>query len=174
MSIREYRSFRPKIGRDCYVDEDAVLIGDVELMDNVTIWPGAVLRGDTVRIVVGPGSNVQDNAVLHGGSLVKKADVIIGADVTIGHGVILHGCKIGDNTLVGMGAIVLEDAVVGKNCIVGAGTLVPQNKQVPDGSLAVGSPFTVIRQTRDDERQHILVNAEEYRTMGRHFREGKE
>lgn len=132
----------PASGR-FWVAPDATVVGNVELHDDASIWFGAVLRGDSERIVVGPQSNVQDLTVIHAD---PGFPAIIGRGCTIGHRAMLHGCTIGDNSLVGMGAIVLNGAVVGKNCLVGAGALIPEGKTIPDNSLALGSPARVVRE----------------------------
>ena len=137
----------------------SVVEGDVTLEKNVGIWYNAVLRGDQSPIYVGEGSNVQDNCVVHVGI---DTPVHIGKGVTIGHGAIIHGCTIGDNTLVGMGAIVMDGAVVGCNCIIGAGAIVTQGKVIPDGSIAMGAPAKVIRQVTEEDIAYIRHNAESY------------
>ena len=121
-----------------------VICGDVTLEKDVNVWYGAVLRGDNGPIRVGQGSNIQDNCVLHDKTTIGKF-------CTIGHGAILHGCTIGDNTLIGMGAIVLNGAKVGKNCIIGSGALIPQGMEIPDGSMAFGSPAKIRRSVTEEE-----------------------
>lgn len=142
-----------------YIAPGAVVLGDVTLGANVGIWYNAVVRGDRGPIVIGKGSNVQDNAVVH---LDESFPVTIGENVTIGHGAIIHGCIIGDNTLVGMGAIIMNGAHIGKNCIVAAGALVPQGMEVPDNSLVIGSPAKVKRPITDEEIATSLRNARAY------------
>ena len=121
-----------------YIAPDAVITGDVILGENVSIWYGAVLRGDDGRITVGAGTNIQDRCILH-------EKTVLGKNCTVGHGAIVHGCTIGDNTLVGMGAIVLTGAVIGSNCVIGAGALVTGKTVAPDGSLILGSPAKVVK-----------------------------
>lgn len=132
----------------------SVVEGDVTLGKDVGIWYNAVLRADCNSIVVGEGTNIQDNCVVH---VRKESGTVIGAGVTIGHGAIIHGCTIGDNTLIGMGAIIMDDAVVGRDCTIGAGALVTRGKVIPDGSIVFGNPAKVIRPATEDE---IAFNAE--------------
>lgn len=147
------------ISEKAYITKTAVIEGDVTVCDKVSVWYGAVLRGDLAPIFVGEGSNVQENAVLH---VDKNCPVKIGKGVTIGHGAIIHGCTIGDNSLIGMGAIVLNGANIGKNCIIGAGALVTGNTQIPDNSLVIGSPGKVKREVTEAEVEANRENAEEY------------
>ena len=125
-----------------WIADEAVLIGDVLIEEMVSIWFGAVLRGDNERITIGAGSNVQENTVMH---TDPGFPLTIGAGCTIGHKAMLHGCEIGDNSLIGMGAIVLNGAKIGRDCLIGAGALVTEGKVIPDGSLVVGSPAKVVR-----------------------------
>ncbi|MCL4722188.1 MAG: gamma carbonic anhydrase family protein, partial [Gammaproteobacteria bacterium] len=125
----------PRIGAGVYVAPNATVIGDVALGDGVSIWFGAVLRGDVERLTVGAGTNIQDNAVLHSD---PGAPLVLGERVTVGHRVILHGCQVGDESLIGMGATVLNDARIGRHCLVGANALVTEGKQFADGMLIVG------------------------------------
>ena len=144
-------SFGGKMPRDegaVFVAANATVLGDVTLGRGVNIWYGAVLRADEGALILGENSNVQDNAVLH---CDPGGQVVLGKNVTVGHGAILHGCTIGDNTLIGMGAILLNGARVGRDCIVGAGALVPQGMEIPDGSLAFGSPAKVRRAMTTEE-----------------------
>jgi len=127
---------------DYWIADEAVLIGDVLVEAGVSIWFGAVLRGDNERISVGAGSNIQENSVLH---TDPGFELTIGAGCTIGHKAMLHGCVIGENSLIGMGAIVLNGARIGRNCLIGAGALVTEGKEIPDDSLVVGAPAKVVR-----------------------------
>jgi len=147
------------ISEKAYITKTAIIEGDVTVGDNVSIWYGAVLRGDLAPITVGENSNVQENSVIH---VDKNCPVNIGKGVTIGHGAIIHGCTIGDNSLIGMGAIVLNGANIGKNCIIGAGALVTSNTVVPDNSLVIGSPGKVKRELTEEEIKGNKENAEEY------------
>ena len=138
---------------------NASIIGDVTLKKNISIWFNTTLRGDIENIYVGEGSNVQDGSVLH---TDPGYPLKIGKDVTIGHLVMLHGCTIGDNSLIGIGAIILNGVKIGKNCIIGANTLVTENKVIPDNSLVVGSPGKIVRQVTDEEVKSITENAIHY------------
>ena len=138
-----------------YIAPNAVVVGDVVLEHNVSVWHGAVLRGDSGRIHVGEGSNIQDNCVLH-------ETVTVGKGCSIGHGAILHGCKVGDNCVVGMGAIVLDGAVLGEHCLVGAGAVVTGKTNAPDGSLLLGNPAKVVKALSQEQIDYIHGDAQLY------------
>ena len=138
---------------------NASIIGDVTLEKNTSIWFNTTLRGDVENILIGEGSNVQDGSVLH---TDPGYPLKVGKDVTIGHLVMLHGCTIGDNSLIGIGAVILNGAKIGKNCIIGAKALVSENKEIPDNSLVIGAPGKIVRQVRDDEVKLISDNAIHY------------
>ena len=142
-----------------FIAPGAHVVGDVQLGENVGIWYNAVVRGDTGTIVIGDNSNIQDNTTLH-----TDADfqVHVGKGVTIGHNAVVHGCTIGDNTVIGMGSIVLNGAVIGKNCIIGAGSLVTGKMRIPDNSLAFGNPAKVVRPVTDEEINANQDNAVHY------------
>ena len=142
-----------------WIAPNASIIGDVTLEKNTSIWFNVTLRGDIENIYIGEGSNVQDGSVLH---TDPGYSLTIGKDVTIGHLVMLHGCTIGDNSLIGIGAIILNGAKIGKNCIIGANALVTENKEIPDNSLVVGSPGKIFRQVSNDEAKSITENAIHY------------
>lgn len=148
-----------QIHETAYIAPGAVVLGDVTLGADVGIWYNATVRGDRGTVVIGRGSNIQDNAVVH---LDSGHPVVIGENVTVGHGAIVHGCTIGDNSLVGMGAIIMNGAHIGKNCIVGAGALVTQDMQVPDNSLILGSPARIRRSVTEEELAGNLRNAQLY------------
>ena len=135
------------------------IIGDVTLEKNTSIWFNVTLRGDVEKIFVGEGSNVQDGSVLH---TDPGYPLIIGKDVTIGHLVMLHGCTIGANSLIGIGTVILNGAKIGKNCIIGANALITENKIIPDNSLVVGSPGKIVRKVSDEEAKSITENAIHY------------
>lgn len=141
-----YMEEEPKVHPDAYVHPQATLIGAVTIAEGVSVWPSAVIRGDLQPIEIGAQSNVQDNATVHVG---YAEPVKVGKRVTVGHNAVLHGCTIGDDTLIGMGSIVLNNAVIGKGCIVGAGAVVPQGMQVPDHSLVLGVPAKVVKTLSD-------------------------
>jgi carbonic anhydrase/acetyltransferase-like protein (isoleucine patch superfamily) len=142
MAIYELDGKAPQLGAGAWVAETASVIGDVTLGENASVWWGAVVRGDVEHIAIGRNSNVQDLSVLHADFGVP---LTIGNDVTIGHQCMLHGCTVGDGTLIGIQAVVLNHAKIGRNCIVGAGSVVTEGKEFPDNSLIVGSPAKVIR-----------------------------
>lgn len=147
-----------------FVAENATLTGSVRLEEGSSIWYGAVLRADTGRIVVGVGSNVQDNAVLHTG---PGLDIILGRGVSVGHGAVLHGCMIGDRCMIGMNATVLNGAVIGPGCLIAAGALIPERAQIPAGSLVMGVPGKVVRPVSPEQAAAIAANEEEYRQLGK-------
>ena len=142
-----------------FIAPGAIVLGDVTLGKDVGIWYHATVRGDRASIVIGEGSNVQDNAVVH---VDAEHAVLIGRNVTIGHSAVIHGCEIGDNSLIGMGAIIMNGARIGKNCIVGAGALVTQNTQIPDNSLVLGNPAKIKRPVTEEEIASNLRNAQCY------------
>lgn len=166
MTIRAYLNHVPQLGERVYVDEAAVVIGKVNLADEVSIWCGAVVRGDVNTIQIGKRSNVQDGSVLHvtGGSANHPAGspLIIGEDVTIGHHVTLHGCTIGNRVLVGMGAIVLDDAVIEDDVMIGAGSLVPPRKRLQSGLMYMGSPAKAVRELTEAEKAFLRQSAQNY------------
>lgn len=166
MTIRAYLNHVPQLGERVYVDEAAVVIGKVSLADEVSIWCGAVVRGDVNTIQIGKRSNVQDGSVLHvtGGSTNHPAGspLIIGEDVTIGHHVTLHGCIIGNRVLVGMGAIVLDDAVIEDDVMIGAGSLVPPRKRLQSGLMYMGSPAKAVRELTEAEKAFLRQSAQNY------------
>lgn len=166
MPIYRLHQHSPHIDADCFVAPSAVLIGQVNLAAGANVWFGAVLRGDNEPINVGSNTNIQENSILH---TDMGCPLDIAANVTIGHGVTLHGCTIGANALIGMGAIVLNRAVIGANCIVGAGALVTEGKVFADGSLIVGSPARVVRPLSDDEIAQLPHNAQHYAERGREY-----
>ncbi|MDB5422209.1 MAG: gamma carbonic anhydrase family protein [Brevundimonas sp.] len=142
-----------------WIAPTAVVLGDVILEAGASVWFGAVLRGDTDRLIVGENSNIQDGSVLHADDGVP---LTIGRDVTVGHQVMLHGCTIGDNSLIGIGAVILNGAVIGKNCLIGAGALITEGKVIPDGSLVMGSPGKVVRELSESQIQAITISAGHY------------
>jgi len=158
--IKKFQNKQPQLGEDVYVSENAKVIGDVTLGDEVNIWFGAVLRGDMHYIKIGNRTNIQDNSVVHVTTRVSPTN--IGSGVTIGHGAIIHGCTIEDDCLIGMGAILMDDAIIGAGSLIGAGALIPPNMKIPKDSLVVGSPGKVIRKITEVEREMILERPQEY------------
>ena len=164
--LRVYRNTFPQLGARVYVDAAATVIGDVELGDDASIWPGCVLRGDVERIRIGARSNVQDGAIVHvthaGPYTPGGSPCIVGADVTIGHGAILHACTIGDCCLIGIHATVLDGAVVGRHALVGAGALIAPGKAVGEGELWIGNPARCTRKLSDKEIEQLAYSARHY------------
>lgn len=165
--IRDFNNITPKIDATAFVAPNSTVIGDVVLGENTTVWYNAVLRGDIDSIVVGDNTNIQEGCILH---CKKGSDVRIGSHVTVGHGAILHSCHIGNNTLIGMGAIVLDDSVIGNNCLVAAGSVVTPRTKIPDGSLIAGSPAVVKRVLSEQEIEEIKHNANEYISLLKYYK----
>ena len=158
----------PNFEGEHFIADSAVLIGSVVLGDCVNIWFNAVLRADTDFIIIGEHSNIQDGSVLH---MDAGFPLTIGKNVTVGHKVMLHGCTIGDNSLIGMNAVVLNGAVIGKNCLIGANALVPEGKEIPEGSLVLGSPGKIVREVTPAEIDSFQSSADAYVQKSRLFRE---
>ena len=165
-NIRAYLDTQPSIAATCYIDEMAVVIGEVELAENVSVWPFACIRGDVNHIRIGKNSNVQDHAMLHVSH--KKADkpegspLIIGEDVTIGHHVTLHGCTVGNRVLIGINTVVLDDVIIEDDVMIGAGSLVPPGKRLESGYLYMGSPVKQVRALTEKERNFLPYSAQNY------------
>jgi carbonic anhydrase/acetyltransferase-like protein (isoleucine patch superfamily) len=155
---------QPKLGKRVFVAKDAWVIDQVELGDEVTVLFGAVLRGDILPIRIGARSNVQDRAIIH--TSHGRTPSEIGSEVTIGHGAIIHGAKVGDRVLVGMGSILLDQAVIAEESVVGAGSLVTEGKQFPPRSLILGSPAKVVRQLNEKELEFLKISADRYAKVG--------
>ena len=153
-------------GTPLFVAGNATVTGDITVGSHVGIWFGAVIRADKDRIVIGDRSNIQDNCVVH---TSKGFPVIIGNDVSVGHGAILHGCTIDNKVLVGMGAIILNGAKIGNGSIIGAGTVVTEGKDIPPNSVVIGVPGRIVKQTDPDQQQHILNNAASYVELAREY-----
>jgi carbonic anhydrase/acetyltransferase-like protein (isoleucine patch superfamily) len=150
---------KPSLGKNVYIAKGAVVLGDVTLGDNASVWYNAVLRGDINKIVVGEGTNIQDNAVLH---LADDFPCILGNFVTVGHSAIVHACTIGNECLIGMGAIVLDGAEVGEQSLIGAKALVTQGMKIPPGSLVLGSPAKIVKALSAEERAGLKYWATKY------------
>jgi carbonic anhydrase/acetyltransferase-like protein (isoleucine patch superfamily) len=157
--VRPVRGIDPKIGKNCFLAETAVIIGDVVLGDDCSVWYGAVLRGDVNSIIVGNRVNIQDGAVLH--TLYQRSIVEIGDDVSIGHNAVIHGAKIGNNVLIGMGAVILDNAVVPDNTIIAAGALVLSNAVLEPGTWA-GVPAKLVKPPTEESKQMVANNAQGY------------
>lgn len=166
MSIRTYNGISPILGMGAYVDPDAVLIGDVELGEDASLWPCAVARGDVHHIRIGARSNIQDGAILHvthdGPYTPGGKPLLIGADVTVGHGAILHACTIEDTCLIGMHATVLDGARVGRHSMIGAGALVSPGKIVGEGELWLGNPARCVRKLSAKEIEMLEYSSQHY------------
>ena len=168
MALYSLANRKPTLGHDAWIAPNAIVIGDVRLGDNASIWWSAVVRGDNDTITIGANSNIQDGSVLHADEGVP---LTIGANVTVGHLVMLHGCTVGDESLIGIKSVILNKAVIGRHCIIGANSLIPEGKVIPDRSLVMGSPGKVVRQLSDEEvalmrhaAQGYVENARRYRT----------
>lgn len=157
---------KPTISPEACLAPDAVVCGDVTIGAECSLWFHAVLRAESAAIRVGEGSNIQDNCVVH---VDPGYDVDIGAHVTVGHGAILHGCSIGEGTLIGMGSTVLNGANIGKHCLIGAGSLVTQNAVIPDGCMAFGRPAKVVRHLTEQEMEQNLRSAQDYVEEAREY-----
>lgn len=166
MSIIEFKQKQPKIGNGVYIADSAVVIGDVTLGNDVSIWPTTVVRGDVESINIGAGTNVQDGSVLHVSHATPLTGIsyplVIGQGVTIGHRAVIHACTIGDYCLIGMGAIIMDDAFVEDYVVLGAGSLVPSGKRLESGHLYVGSPARRIRPLKDSERDFLEYSYQHY------------
>ncbi|NLK37522.1 MAG: gamma carbonic anhydrase family protein [Epulopiscium sp.] len=157
--IKKFKDFVPVVPDSCYVFDSATVIGNVTLGERCILYPGAVVRGEKEKVVIGNGTNIQENSCIH---IESGFDVIIGSNVTIGHNCIIHACTISDDCLIGMGAIVQDGAVIGKNCFIGAGALIPRNMVVPDGHMVYGFPARIIRPIKQEEYDEIRISAAEY------------
>ncbi len=157
------------LGDEYFIAENATVIGSVEIHDRASVWFNVVVRGDCDLISIGEGSNVQDGAVLH---TDPGFELRIGEDVTVGHQAMLHGCEVGDGSLIGIGAVVLNGARIGRGCLIGANALVPEGMEIPDGSLVVGSPAKIKRQLSEEQQRGLLENARHYVENMRRYRGG--
>ncbi len=146
-------------GDDYFVADNATVIGAVTLANNVSIWFNAVIRGDNALIAIGANSNIQDCSVLHTDAGIP---LIIGSNVTVGHKVMLHGCTVGDNSLIGINSVILNRARIGKNCLIGANTLIPEGREIPDGSLVLGSPGRIVRTLTAEQQLDLAKSAASY------------
>jgi carbonic anhydrase/acetyltransferase-like protein (isoleucine patch superfamily) len=166
MTIRAYKGVLPKLAAGVYIDESSVIVGDIEIGPDVSIWPLVAARGDVNYIRIGARTNIQDGSVLHLSRPSKGkpegSPLVIGEDVTVGHKVMLHGCTLGNRILVGMGAIVMDDVIVEDDVIIGAGSLVPPGKRLHSGYLYVGSPVKQARPLHDSEKTFLAESAANY------------
>ncbi|MEJ7687309.1 MAG: gamma carbonic anhydrase family protein [Variovorax sp.] len=169
MALYELDGVAPQLGAGAWVADSAQVIGKVALGEGASIWFGAVLRGDNETLSIGRNSNVQDLSALHSD---MGCPLTLGENVTVGHQVVLHGCTVGDNSLIGIGAVILNNARIGRNSIVGAGSVVTEGKEFPDNSLIVGAPARVVRTLDDAAAARLTQNAEHYVENASRFRKG--
>jgi carbonic anhydrase/acetyltransferase-like protein (isoleucine patch superfamily) len=167
MTIYALGADTPQIHPDTWVAPNANLIGKVVMEEGSSVWFGCTIRADHEIILIGKGSNVQENCVMH---IDAGYPLTIGENCTIGHKVMLHGCTIGDNSLIGMGATILNGAKIGRNCLIGAGALITENKEIPDNSLVMGAPGRVVRELDEKNAQRITMSALHYQENMRRFR----
>ena len=169
MALYQLDDKTPQVADSAWVADSAQVMGDVQLDENVSIWFNCTLRGDNDPITIGEGSNIQDGSVLH---TDEGIPLTIGKRVTVGHMVMLHGCTIGDESLIGIGAVVLNGAKIGKNCLVGAGALVTEGKEFHDGSMILGSPAKVVRQLTPEQIEGLRQSAQHYIGNASRYRQG--
>jgi carbonic anhydrase/acetyltransferase-like protein (isoleucine patch superfamily) len=164
--LKPFKKIDPKLGERVFIDDTAVVIGDVTLGDDVSVWPTVVIRGDVEKITIGRGTNVQDGAVLHvshaGDYSPEGHPLSIGEGVTIGHRAVVHACKVGDYCLIGIGAIILDDAVLSDSVMLGAGALVPPGKKLESGYLYIGAPAKQARALTEDELKFLRYSSRHY------------
>src|SRR5688572_3172960 len=158
--IKNVRGYAPKFGNNCFLADTAVIVGEVTMGDNCTIWFNAVVRGDVHSISIGNNTNIQDGAVIH--CTYQKAKTVIGSNVSIAHNAIVHGCTVEDNVLIGMGAIVMDDAVIGQNSVIAAGAVVLPGTQVESGSIYAGVPAKKVKAIGEDMKEVIQRTARNY------------
>jgi carbonic anhydrase/acetyltransferase-like protein (isoleucine patch superfamily) len=168
MPVLSFEGDAPKIGADLFLAPDAWVIGKTEIADKVSIFFGAVLRGDINKIIIGEGSNIQEHCVLH--TSKGLGDTVVGSDVTVGHKAVLHGCKVGDRCIIGMNSVILDNSQIGEDSIVGAHSLVSMGKVFPARSLILGSPAKVVRELTPAELDQIKDSARRYREKGLQYR----
>ena len=168
MTLYALGDHHPQLHADTWVAPDANLVGQVVLEEGASVWFGTTIRADHEEIRVGKGSNVQENCVFH---IDAGYPLTVGENCTIGHKVMLHGCTIGDNSLIGMGATVLNGATIGRNCLIGAGALITENKVIPDGSLVMGVPGKVVRELDAEAIRGLTLSALHYQENMRRFRD---
>lgn len=176
MAVRKFNNIQPKVGKSVFIDDNAVVIGDVTLGDDVSIWPMTVVRGDVESITIGEGSNVQDGSVLHvthaGKYSPQGHPLTIGKGVTIGHRAVVHACTVGDYCLIGMGAIIMDDAVLEDYVMLGAGALVPPGRKLASGHLYVGVPVKQIRPLNESEKEFLEYSSRQYIQLKNEYLKG--
>ena len=169
MALYQLDDLAPAVADTAWVADSAQVIGRVTLAEGSSVWFGVVIRGDTEAISIGRASNIQDNSVLHAD---HGMPLVIGEQVTVGHQAMLHGCTIGDGSLIGIGAVVLNGAKIGKNCLVGAGALVTEGKEFPDGCMILGSPAKAVRQLSEAQIEALKLSAQHYMDNARRYKTG--
>jgi carbonic anhydrase/acetyltransferase-like protein (isoleucine patch superfamily) len=170
MALYELNGIRPTVSPTAWIADSAQVIGNVHIADGASIWPGVVIRGDMdVPITIGKNSNIQDNSVLHADDGVP---LTVGEGVTVGHLVMLHGCTIGDHSLIGIGAIILNNAKIGKHCLVGASSLVTEGKEFADGSMIIGSPAKAVKALSSEQQEKLKWSAAHYTANAKRFAAG--
>lgn len=169
MAVYALDGTTPKMADDCWVADSASVVGNVGMAAGSSVWFGAVVRGDNETIVIGKNSNIQDNSVLHSD---PGSPLNIGEGVTVGHRVMLHGCTIGNNSLIGIGATILNGAVIGDNCIIGAHALITEGKVIPDGSMVMGAPGKVVKELNDAQIAMLGMSADIYVKNAQRFKAG--
>ena len=169
MAIYQLNESKPSVHPSAWVADSAQVMGAVTLAENTSVWFGVVIRGDTSTISVGRGSNIQDNSVLHAD---EGMPLVIGEGVTVGHQVMLHGCTVGNNSLIGIGAVVLNGAKIGNNCLVGAGALVTEGKEFADGSMIIGSPAKAVRMLSPEQIEGLKMSAKHYINNASRYKTG--
>jgi len=169
MAVHQLGDLTPRIAASAWVADNATVLGNVGLGEDASVWFGVVIRGDTERIEIGRGSNIQDNSVVHADA---GFPVQVGENVTVGHQAMLHGCSVGDHSLIGIQAVVLNGAKIGRHCLVGAGALVTEGQSFPDGSLILGTPARVVRQLTPEQMRGLEKSAEHYVENARRYKAG--
>ncbi|WP_394176149.1 gamma carbonic anhydrase family protein [Thalassotalea litorea] len=159
----------PQVDASCFIADNATVIGNVTIKADASVWFNVVIRADNDAIIIGEGSNIQDGSVLH---IDPGFAMNIGKNVTVGHKVMLHGCNIGDGSLVGINAVVLNGAKIGKNCLIGANALVTENMEIPDGSLVLGSPAKVVKTLNEDQQRQVAAGASHYVNNAKRYKAG--
>ena len=169
MALYQLDDLTPTVHESAWVADNAQVMGDVKLAENSSVWFGVVIRGDTETITIGRGSNIQDNSVLHAD---HGMPLNIGENVTVGHQVMLHGCTVGDGSLIGIQAVILNGAKIGKNCLVGAGSLVTEGKEFPDGCMILGSPAKAVKQLSPEQIEGLKMSAQHYMDNAKRYKNG--
>lgn len=167
--VKNVRGFQPQFGKDCFLADNAVVVGQVVMGDHCTVWFNAVVRGDVNSISIGDNTNIQDGAVIHG--TYERSKTVIGSNVSIAHNAVVHGCTLEDNVLIGMGAIIMDGCVVGANSVIAAGAVVLPGTQIPPGSIFAGVPAKKVKDIGDDMKAVILRTARNYPMYAGWFRD---